>query len=391
MKKVLAMLGVLLTIVLLAAVGAAWYFSNLIIDGATIKGRTIDYANQVTAIQPQGSTGTITYTVGEQIADPATDTNTLSIVGLKFADGSYLQLAQGAAVEGRSITRPYVLLAGQGPAVGAMGQYDWASYPNAEALGATSTEVTYQAPGGPTPAIIVDPVSDPNGIWVVVAHGRNASVREGLRAVPLYAQRGMTTMLINYRDDQQEDGVPQEDGIGNFGQTEWEDLQAAVQYATDAGAQQIILAGWSMGGAVVSSYLEQGSNTGSVIGTQLDSPAVSFSDVVVFGADQMGIPTDALAPVVWLAKKMTEFRVNVVFDDVEYKDNAATWPVPAAVTAASLDDLVPPESIEEFAAALPDGRFELFEGATHTGEWNFDSARYDQFIGDWLDQFAPAQ
>jgi hypothetical protein len=61
------------------------------------------------------------------------------------------------------------------------------------------------------------------------------------------------------------------------------------------------------------------------------------------------------------------------------------------VTAATLDDLVPPDSIEQFAAALPDGEFALFEGASHTGEWNLDSAKYDQFIGDWLDQFADAQ
>jgi hypothetical protein len=391
MKTLAKVLALVLLLVLLAAVGVAWYFSNLIIDQAAIRGEEPAFSNEVTAISAERGIGTITYTISPDIANPATDFNTTSIVGLKFEDGAYLQLAQGASTDGRSVTRPFILLQGELPKVGAFGQFDWPSYPNAEALGATSRDVTYSAPGGPTPATIVEPAVRGNGIWVVVAHGRNGSIREGLRAVPLYAQRGLTTMLINYRDDKKEEGAAYEDGIGNFGQTEWEDLQAAVQYAVDAGAQEVILTGWSMGGAVVASYLERGSNTDVVIGTQLDSPAVSFSDIVIFGAEQMGIPVQPLAPVVWLAERITELRTGLDFDAVEYKDNAATWPVPAAVTAATADDLVPPDSIEEFAAAVPDGEFALFEGAAHTGEWNLDSAKYDQFIGRWLDQFATTQ
>jgi hypothetical protein len=391
MKTLVKVLGIVLLIVLLATAGAAWYFSNLIIDKAAVKGEEPAFNNEVTAISADRGIGTITYTISADVEDPVSSDDTRSIVGLKFQDGAYLQLAQGASVDGRSVTRPFILLQGELPQVGAVGQFDWPSYPNAEALGATSRDVTYSAPGGPTPATVVDPAIKGNDIWVVVAHGRGSSIRQGLRAVPLYAQRGMTTMLINYRDDKKEDGAPYEDGIGNFGQTEWEDLQAAVQYAIDAGAQKVILTGWSMGGSVVASYLERGSNTDVVIGTQLDSPAVSFPDMVVFGAEQMGIPVQPLAPVVWLAERISELRVNLDFDAVEYKDNAATWPVPAAVTAGTADDLVPPDSIEEFAAALPDGEFHLFEGASHTGEWNLDSAKYDQFIGDWLDQFADAQ
>lgn len=385
MRAVLKVFVVVLVIVLLAAVGAAWYFSGLIIDGATVKGATVDYGHEVTAIGP----GQITYTVDPDVADPATDTYTLSIAGMTFADGTYLQLQQGATTDGRSVTRPYLLLDGTVPAVGSMGQYDWDSYPDAAALGLTSRDVTYPAPGGATPAIVVDPTAPASGTWVVVVHGRNGSVREGLRATPLYAERGMTTMLINYRDDTKEQGVPYEDGIGNFGHTEWEDLQAAVQYATDAGAENVILVGWSMGGAIVASYLDQGSNTDAVIATQLDSPAVSYHDMTVYGAEQMGLPTGLLAPVVWVAEQFVQLRVNLDFDSIDYLDDATEWPVPAVVTAAEDDDRVPLASVEEFAAALPDGQFEVFDGATHTGEWNRDSAQYNQFVGAWLDQFAP--
>lgn len=312
--------------------------------------------------------------------------NTRSITGMAFPDGSYLQLQQDAVLNGRDVTRSYLVLEGEPPRVGVLGQYDWDSYPSATALGAEAEDVTYDAPGGPTPATVVQPAVASNGAWVVVAHGRNSSIREGLRAVPLYAERGMTTMLINYRDDLKEIGAPYEDGIGNFGYTEWEDLQAAVQYALDEGAEEIVLAGWSMGGALVASYLENGTNTDAVVATHLDSPAISFDDVTVFGAEQIGVPTDLLGPVIWLAQWFTEMRVDIDFEATEYKDNAATWPVPAAVTAAEMDDLVPPASIEEFAEALPDGAFLLFDGATHTGEWNLDSATYDDFIGEWLDQ-----
>lgn len=393
MKKVFGVLAVVLAMLLAASVGAAWYFSGLIIDGATIKGDDAQFEYQIVSVTPDsgGQTGSVSYRVPDGIENPATDANTVSRVGMTFEDGSYLQLDQGATVDAGVVSRTYDLLAGTAPEPGALGKMDWDSYPDASALGLTQREVSYDAPLGATPAIIVDPApgAPKSDTWAVVLHGRNGSIREGLRITAPLAQRGLTTMLVNYRDDRKEPGVPAEDGLGNFGSTEWPDAEAAVGYALGNGAKTILLVGWSMGGSVTAAYLENGSNTDSVIGTMLVSPAVSFHAVTVFGAELLGYPTQLMGPIIWMAERFTELRTDIDYSASEYRDNAATWPVPALVTAATEDDLVPPEAIEEFAAALPDGQFELFEGAFHTGEWNLDWARFDNVVGTWLDANLP--
>jgi alpha-beta hydrolase superfamily lysophospholipase len=140
-----------------------------------------------------------------------------------------------------------------------------------------------------------------------------------------------------------------------------------------------------MGGAIVGAYLENGSNTAAVTHTVLVSPAMSFHEVTVFGAERIGIPNDSLAPVIWLAERFVELRSLIDYDASEFIDNAATWPVPALVTAVSEDDLVPPDSIEAFAGDLPEGTFKLFDGAFHTGELNKDSTTFDDLVTTWLD------
>lgn len=384
MKKLTISLAVVLLVFGVLFLGAGWYFSGLILDGAEIKGDTRQ-TTQVTAVTETGDgQGSITYLAPEDEEDPATDTWTLSRHGLAY-DGGYLQVDQDATVDGRSITRSYTQISGGPPAVGDIAILDWASFPDPESMDLESEDVTYESPLGPTPAIIVQPTADPTDTWAVVVHGRNASVREGLRITPLLAEQGLTTMLINYRDDRQEPNVPAEDGIGNFGLTEWADLQAAVDYATENGATNVLLVGYSMGGAIIPSYLENGNNTEVVIGTVLHSPAVSFNDTVVFGAEQMGLPTAVLGPLIWLAERMAEFRADVDFKATDYQDFAADWPVPALIMAASEDTLVPPESIETFANNVPDGEFILFDGADHTGEWNIDQEEYDSNVTTWLE------
>ena len=45
------------------------------------------------------------------------------------------------------------------------------------------------------------------------------------------------------------------DGFYRFGETEWEGLEGAAQYALDKGAEDLILVGYSMGGAIITNFL----------------------------------------------------------------------------------------------------------------------------------------
>ena len=387
------MVAIVVAVLLVLLVAVSWYFSGLMLDNYEIKGDDAEFDKEVVSVAPDptGETGTILYRVPDDVEDPATDEYTVARVGLLFADGGYLQLDQDAEVNGTEITRTYTLLAGEAPDPGELGKWDWHSYPDATVMGLQQREVTYDAPLGATPAIIVEPAASApsSGTWAIGVHGINGTLRESLRIVPRLAEHGITSMLINYRDDRKEPDVPAEDGLGNFGVTEWADVEAAVAYALANGATDILLVAYSMGGAVVAGYLERGGNTDAVSGTILHCPAVSLHDATEFGAELLGYPTDLLTPVIWTAERFVELRSDIDYSDAEYIDNAATWPVPALVTAATEDDLVPPESIEEFAAVLPDGTFELFQDAFHTGGWNEDWVAYDTLVTSWLDEHYP--
>ena len=93
---------------------------------------------------------------------------------------------------------------------------------------------------------------------------------------------------------------------------------------------------------------------------------------------------------IWLGERVVEMRSAIDYSQSEYLDNAASWPVPALVTAVTEDDLVPPDSIEEFAQNVPDGTFMLFDGAFHTGEWNKDTTAFDDLVNTWLDDHVGA-
>ena len=379
MRRFLVVTGVIVVLLALVVVGIGWYYSGKIIDGLTIEGDSEEYPYEVTAVQ--GDAITYAMPAGD---DPLEDHNTDNRVGMAFPDGSYIQLAQEHQVDGSTVTRAFDLLAGDVPQPGMAGQMDWPAYPGPEALDYDWQEITYPSPLGPSPAIILYPDGDTADTWAIVVHGRGAPMRVGLRAAPLLLEQGFPTMLITYRDDLKDPGAHYEDGIGNVGLTEWADLEAAVGYAVDNGAETILLTGYSMGGGIVAAYLEQGAERDRVIGTVLLTPLIDMHEAVEFGAERLGVPGPLIPPLAWVAERIAEFRVNLDFDKIGYIDNAETWPVPAFVTAASEDDLVPPEAVQEFAEHLPDGEFLFFDGANHTGGWNWDSQRFESALSEWL-------
>jgi alpha/beta superfamily hydrolase len=88
-------------------------------------------------------------------------------------------------------------------------------------------------------------------------HGINSDREDDLRIVPILHASGLPALLITYREDVS--APPSPDGHHHMGLTEWRDLQAAASYALAHGAQRLVLVGYSMGGAVVSQFMENSS------------------------------------------------------------------------------------------------------------------------------------
>lgn len=129
----------------------------------------------------------------------------------------------------------------------------------AEALGLPYRSVNVPDELGPMPAWEV-PAGGQGGArqtaqdrqtkaWAIVVHGINDDREVGLRIAPALRRAGFNSLLISYRDDL---GAPDSpDGLHHQGQTEWRDLEAAVRYALRCGANEIVLDGYSMGGALI--------------------------------------------------------------------------------------------------------------------------------------------
>jgi hypothetical protein len=223
--------------------------------------------------------------------------------------------------------------------------------------------------------------------WAILVHGRGANPGEGLRALPTLAAQGFPALLITYRNDA---GAPEAAGrLARFGATEWEDLQGAVRYALEHGAEDVVLVGYSMGGAIVMSFLLRSDLAGEVAAAVLEAPALELGDMIDARAGDTTLP---LLPVkvpialTAVAKQIAAWRFGIDFDELDYVARAAELRVLTLIIHGTADDTVPYAVSAAFAAAAPPGTvtLEAFEGAGHVRAWNVDPERYAAVLGAFL-------
>jgi len=225
-------------------------------------------------------------------------------------------------------------------------------------------------------------VPGPRSTWVVLVHGMKAGPGEALRLLPAVNALGFPSLTITYRNDP---GAPRAPG-GQFhlGATEWEDLEAGVRYALQRGARRVVLAAYSMGGAMVAEFMRRSALADSVAGVVLDSPVLDWSAVVALGARKEGGLAPYLAP---LAKGFVSLRTGFRWAD----SGEQAWslqfrrPVPVLLFHGTADGTAPIAISEAFARALGE-RVTLVktEGAGHIQSWNFGPERYETVLERWL-------
>ena len=173
-----------------------------------------------------------------------------------------------------------------------------------------------------------------------------------------------------------------------FGAEEWEDLEAAGTFALAAGAEDVILVGYSMGGAIVASFLYNSEAASSARGVILDSPALNLDEIIDFRGTQervFGLPLPG--PLTGLAKLLTTLRFGVDFNAMNHLDHAdeLSPSTPILLFHGSDDTSVPVSLSEELAEARPDiVEYHVFSDASHVGSWNLDSERYEAVVHAFL-------
>jgi pimeloyl-ACP methyl ester carboxylesterase len=229
---------------------------------------------------------------------------------------------------------------------------------------------------GPMPAWRVD---GRGSTWAIFVHGINASPQGGLRILPTLRRAGLHTLLITYRNDH---GAPRSpDGLHHLGDTEWRDLQAAARYALARGARRLVLVGYSMGGAIVTQFMERSPLARRVAGLVLDSPALSWKPILELAARERGLPSFTATPVRWIVAA----RVDVSWDRLDVFRHIADLRLPILLFHGAEDDVVPISTSERLARELPrQVEFHRVPGAAHVGSWNVDPRAYEERVAAFL-------
>ena len=254
-------------------------------------------------------------------------------------------------------------------------------------LGLEFSNVTVPTELGDAPAWLI-PAAEPSGRWVIQVHGRGVRRHETLRAVPVFNAAGYSCLLVSYRNDGE--APPSADGRFGLGDTEWRDVEAAIDFAVGHGATQIVLMGWSMGGAIALQAATRARHDGRLTGIVLDSPVIDWADVVAYQALLLRLPRAVVrgALVVmgrpW-GRMVTGLHLPIDFPRLDFVSRANDLSLPILILHSDDDGYVPSAPSRALAERRPDiVTLVPFEVARHTKLWNYDPAAWNAAILGWL-------
>jgi uncharacterized protein len=365
--------------------GGGWYFAGQIRSGAL----TVEPAGPMRAYDDVRVVGVSAGQVQLRAIGDQPALVQPGLYGIAWPGGTG-HLGATVAVSGGVVTRPLTVTSGAAPRAGQSAVLDRAYFlgrPGA-ALGIPVRDVLVHGPLGPLPAWYFP---GRGHTFVVGVHGQNGSRNDLLRVVDIVHRRGFPVLDITYRNDY---GVARDrSGYLRYGQTEWADLQAAVAWALSHGAQRVVLAGQSMGGAVVAAFLEHSPLAPKATRVVFDAPLLDLRAAVGYKASQRSLPVlgpGVPAPLVWTAEQIAAARFGINWAATDYLHSTAWLTVPALVTHGGADTTVPISTSAALKQAKPSlVTFAAFPGAGHAESWNTGQPRYTALLESFLTPVAP--
>lgn len=241
---------------------------------------------------------------------------------------------------------------------------------------------------GPCPAWLF-PAAGETDTWVVQIHGRGTTRAECLRAVPVFRDLGITSLLVSYRNDGE--APRSRTGTYGLGSTEWRDVEAAIGFARRNGARNIILMGWSMGGAIALQLALTSAHRSLIRAVVLESPVIEWKVVLDYQARLQGVPSTIAGLAIkalgagW-GTPFTRTGSPIPFDRLDIVSRAQELRQPMLILHSDDDGFVPSDASHALAAARPDlVTMQTFHEARHTKLWNYDQDRWTRTIMEWVE------
>jgi uncharacterized protein len=359
---------------LVGLLGAGWYYSELLRDEALTPDHG-DKARRLVVLEATESSIRLGW--GDAGNERATAERP-GTWGLSW-EGGYGQVGAVVASDDSSVTRAFRPMSPL-PRPETPARLDEDAFPGdpQEGLGLSFQDVSVAGDAGDFDAWLI-PSAAGGDLWVIFVHGKNAGPGQSLRLVEIVHPLGATTLAVTYRNDL--GALPSGDGRFHYGEDEWAEVEGAVQLALDRGAGRVVLAGYSMGGALVMSFMERSPLASLVTALILDAPVLDFGAAVEFQAKDRGAPGILITTGKWIAS----LRFGVDWDALDYLSRAERLQVPVLLFHGTADDDVPIATSEALASMLP--QFVTFvpvQDAGHVTSWNRDPAGYGESVRSFI-------
>ncbi|MFI9176229.1 alpha/beta hydrolase family protein [Streptomyces lincolnensis] len=249
----------------------------------------------------------------------------------------------------------------------------------ATALGLDHADIDVPGELGPLPAWFVPGV---RATWVIAVHGLGATRELPMNVMEFLHRHDFPVLALAYRGDP---GAPRpRDGLNHLGETEWRDLDAAIRYALDNGARQVVLHGWSTGATMALRAAAHSELRDRVSGLILDSPVLSWETTLRALASARRTP-GALLP---LAVRAAQGRTGGYGRRPAPETAAGTPDRPMAPTLIihGPDDRVAPWAHSRRLADAHPNRVALHtvRDAPHGAMWNADPRGYEEALRRFL-------
>jgi alpha-beta hydrolase superfamily lysophospholipase len=304
------------------------------------------------------------------------DTRHRGLFGLSWPGGDAVA-GDLLAKDGRTVTRRLVTSTARPPHDGLVrwNKFVYRGDPYT-AHGLRFEDVVIDGPLGALPAWYLP---GRRSTWVLAVHGNRATRAEALRVLPVLSRAGFPVLVPAYRNDPE--APPSPDGMYHLGDTEWEDLDAAVGHASRAGAGDVVLYGWSMGGSIVEAFLDRSPHAGRVRAVVLDAPLLNPEAVTDAHLRRLHLPRWAGGAI----KRLVTDHAGIGLALLDHQNRPDRRPVPTLLFHGDADVHIPVTCSDAFArrhGELVD--YVRVAGCAHTLAWNADPQGYEDALMAFL-------